>query len=104
MQTKTLFTIFSVTVSSVDCSKLPLSGCNIKFDAQENSNHYVSVTVATNNSDTVQFAISVDLQGINTCHQYPCVFDIQFCARMSTVSSQRWSTPGQLHQHISAVW
>ena len=42
------------------------------FDAQENSQHYVTVSVATNNSDTVQFAISVDLQGeyfILTHHQ-----------------------------------
>jgi len=60
--------INNVTVSSVDCSVLPLSACSLGFDAQENSNHYVTVAVASNNSDTVQFAISVDLQGCQISH------------------------------------
>ena len=53
-----------VTGGSLDCSVLPLSACSLKFDSQENSNHYVTVTVGSNRSDTtVQFAISVELQG-----------------------------------------
>ena len=54
--------------SGLDCSDLPLSSCSLQFPAQENSNHYVTVSVSPNFSDsssstTVQFAISVDLQG-----------------------------------------
>ena len=42
---------------------LALSACKLGFDAEEGSTHYVSVSVASNKTDTVQFAISVDLQG-----------------------------------------
>ena len=61
--------IHSHTVNSVDCSGRSLSACYLDFDAQENSDHYVTVSVASNssvndeNSNTVQFAISVDLEG-----------------------------------------
>ena len=49
---------------SLDCSVRPLSACSLQFDSQENSDHYVTVSVGSNTSDTtVQFAISVDLQG-----------------------------------------
>ena len=56
-------------MTTVDCSGKSLSACFLEFDAQENSNHYVTVSVASNssntdeNSNTVQFAISVDLEG-----------------------------------------
>ena len=56
-------------MTTVDCSGKSLSACFLDFDAQENSNHYVTVSVASNpsntdeNSNTVQFAISVDLEG-----------------------------------------
>ena len=54
---------------TVDCSGKSLSACYLDFDAQENTDHYVTVSVASNSSDsdensnTVQFAISVDLEG-----------------------------------------
>ena len=56
-------------MSSVDCSGRSLSACFLDFDAEESSDHYVTVSVASNSSDTdenantVQFAISVDLEG-----------------------------------------
>ena len=55
-------------MGGLDCSGLPLSSCSLQFPAQENSNHYVTVSVSPNSTDssrstTVQFAISVDLQG-----------------------------------------
>ena len=33
-------------VGGLDCSGLPLSSCSLQFPAQENSNHYVTVSVS----------------------------------------------------------
>ena len=48
---------------SVDCRGRSLSACKLEFSAEESTDHFVRVAVAANTSDTVQFAISVDLQG-----------------------------------------
>ena len=47
----------------MDCRGRSLSACKLEFSAEESTDHFVRVAVAANTSDTVQFAISVDLQG-----------------------------------------
>ena len=47
----------------MDCRGRSLSACKLEFLAEESTDHFVRVAVAANTSDTVQFAISVDLQG-----------------------------------------
>ena len=87
---------------TVDCSGKSLSACYLDFDAQENTDHYVTVSVASNSSDsdensnTVQFAISVDLEG-EILSKYLSHFElsnnVQAARNPPPVPGRCWSTP-----------
>ena len=64
----------SAGVGGLDCSALPPSGCSLQFSTFQGAAHYIrvsSVTTNTTTAHTVQFAISVELEGCQQSRTAP---------------------------------